>query len=95
MMEILLATGYNWSSITAPFEDIAENLIGNPLLIGGIVLLFFVLIVLASRIGFESMMVIMIPVLFLVFIWIPALQIIVGIMIGVLIGIGLLKWIRR
>lgn len=91
----VLVAGYNWSSLSAPFEDLATNLIGSPVLIGILVFLFFLLLMLVAKFDFETMVVVLVPVMFIVFFWIEQLRIIIGILLGILIGIGLLKWYRR
>lgn len=77
------------------FADLSNNLVTNPLLIGVIIFLFFTMFALFLFIPFGGLVVIEIPVLFLVFEYIPALRIVVGVLLGLLIGLGLLKWIRR
>ena len=85
----------NWDGIMNPIGDMFNGIFGSPLLVGLVGLLFFLMIALALKINFDSMVVVMIPVLFVVFGTVPQLQIIVGIMMGVLIGLGLIKWFRR
>jgi hypothetical protein len=84
-----------WDTFIDPFVYLAENLIGHPILIGVIIFLFITMFGLLMFIPFEAMTVIWIPMCLVVAIYIPPLQIVVAIMVGIIIGIGLLKWIRR
>ena len=85
----------NWSSITQPFADMGTDLIGQPALIGLIVLLFFLMFALILYLPFEAVVCIMMPTLFLVFLYIPPLKIVVAVMVGLMIGMALIKWVRR
>jgi hypothetical protein len=84
-----------FDSLIDTFTDLSNNLVSNPLLIGVIIFLFFTMFALFLLIPFGGLVVIEVPVLFAVFEFIPALRIVVGILLGLLIGLGLLKWIRR
>jgi len=84
-----------WDTFIDPFVYLAENLIGHPILIGVVVFLFLTMFGLLMFIPFEAMVVIWIPTCFLIAYYIPPLQIVVAIMVGIVIGLGLLKWIRR
>ena len=84
-----------WDSLINPFVYLAENLIGNPLLIGVVIFMFFTFFGLLMFIPMEAMVVIWIPTSFIVAIYIPPIQIIVGILVGILVGLALLKWVRR
>lgn len=84
-----------WTNITQPFSYLAENLLGDPLITGLVIFLFIMFFALMLYIPFEALVVIMLPTLFLVFNYIPQLQIVVALLVGILIGLGLLKWIRR
>jgi len=85
----------NWSSITQPFADMGTDLIGQPALMGLIILLFFMLFALTLYIPFEGVVVIMMPTLSLVFVYIPPLKIVVAVLVGLMIGMALIKWVRR
>ena len=84
-----------WDELINPFSDLANNLLGSPLLIGLTIFLFITFFALLMFIPFEALIVIEIPTLFVVFHYIPQLQMIIGILFGLLIGMGLLKWVRR
>ena len=85
----------NWSSITQPFADMGTDLIGQPALIGLIILLFFMMFALILYIPFEGVVCILMPTLALVFVYIPPLKIVVAVMVGLMIGMALIKWVRR
>lgn len=85
----------NWSSITQPFADMGTDLIGQPALIGLIILLFFMMFALVLYIPFEGVVCVMIPTLFLVFTFIAPLRIVVAVLVGLMIGMALIKWVRR
>lgn len=97
MLEALLffIMDVNWSSITQPLIDMGTDLIGQPSLIGLIVLLFFFLFALVLYIPFEGVVCIMIPTLYLVFDKLSPLRIVVAVMVGLMIGMALVKWVRR
>jgi len=84
-----------WDSLVNPFSSLADDLIGNPMLIGAVVFMFFILFMLVLFIPFEGMVVCLIPMFFIVFTWIPQLRIVVAIVVGIGIGLGLIKWVRR
>jgi len=86
------------ASLNTLAEQVGENLgeiIGSPLLVGLILVLFFTMFAMFLLIPFSALICIEIPLCFLVFEWIPTLRPVVGIMIGILIGLALVKWIRR
>jgi len=85
----------NWSSITQPFADMGTDLIGQPALMGLIMLLFFLMFALILYIPFEGVVAVMMPTLYIVFIYIKPLKIVVALMVGFMIGMALLKWIRK
>ena len=84
-----------FDTIIQQFEYLGNNLIGNPLLIGALIMLFFVLMMLVLFFPFEAMVVILIPLGFVVFNYIAGLRVIFAIMCGIAIGLGLIKWYKR
>ena len=84
-----------WNELLEPVAESLADMIGNPLLIGLIVLLFFSMFALFLLIPFSALLVIEIPLCFVVFEWVPQLRPVVGIMVGILIGMALIKWVRR
>jgi hypothetical protein len=84
-----------WSDLAAPFDTLAGDLIGSPLLIGGIVVIFISFFAMLLALPFEAMVVVWIPTGFLAIAFIPELRIVMGICLGFIIGIGLVKWVRR
>lgn len=84
-----------WNELLDPIGENLADMIGNPLLIGLIILLFFSMFALFLLIPFSALIVIEIPLCFMVFEWIPQLRPVIGIMVGILIGMALIKWVRR
>lgn len=84
-----------WDTLINPFVYLVEHLIGHPALIGVVIFLFFTMFALLMFIPIECLVVIWIPVSYIVAIYIPPIQIVVAVMLGLLIGLGLLKWVRR
>jgi hypothetical protein len=76
------------------FSQFANQVIGNPLLIGILVFLFIFFLCSVLLIPFEAMVIIFIPACFIIALWIPLLQLVCAILVGITIGLGLLKWIR-
>lgn len=91
IMTLMVSSG----GFLAPFEDLADNIIGNPLLIGAIIFLFFLMFAMYLRLPFTAVVIIMIPVSFLTFKYIPELRLVLAIMIAILVGLGLIKWTRK
>lgn len=85
----------SWGNLLEPIEDLAYNLVGNPLVMGAIIFIFITFFSLLLFIPFEAMVVIWVPTSFLMMIFIPVLRLVLGVLLGLLIGIGLLKWLRR
>ena len=56
-----------WDSLIDPFVTLADDLLGNPLLIGIVILMFFILFMTVLLIPFEAMVVPLIPMFFIVF----------------------------
>jgi len=83
-----------WETITNMFSNFADQVIGNPLLIGILFFLFIFFFCCVLFIPFEAMVVIFIPTCFVIAIWIPVLQLVCAILVGLTIGLGLLKWVR-
>ena len=84
-----------WDSLIDPFIYLTEEIIGNPLLIGVVFFLFITMIGLLMFIPIEAMVVVWIPTCFVVGSFIPSLQIVVGVMLGIVVGLAIIKWVRR
>jgi hypothetical protein len=84
-----------WDSMIEPFVYMAEELIGNPLLIGAVIFIFFTFFGLLMFIPYEAMVVIWIPASFVIAIYIPPIQILVAVILGIIVGLGIIKWVRR
>lgn len=74
--------------------DMLMGMFGNPLNIGIFLFVIFMAIGIFLRLGSDAMLVMMIPTLFAVFVFIPALRLIIGLGIGMMFGIAILKSIR-
>lgn len=74
--------------------DMMMGMFGNPLSIGIFLFCIFMAFAIFMRLGSDAMLVMMIPTLFAVFVFIPQLRLIIGLGIGMLIGIAILKTIR-
>lgn len=85
----------DWSSFLQPINTMMNDLFGSPLLIGGMVFIFITFFSMMFLIPFEALVVIWVPTIVLIWFWIPQLQVVLGICLGFIIGLGLLKWIRR
>lgn len=97
MMSLLLFLPVftTYGDLLNPINNMVNDMIGNPVIIGAMVFLWITFIGMLLFIPFEAMIVIWVPLTFLVGYWIPSLRIILGIMLGLLIGIGLIKWVQR
>lgn len=84
-----------WTNITAPIVDLSNDLLGSPILVAVIIFLFFFTFIIILYIPFVAGITVLIPTLYLVFQYVEALRIVVGILIGLVIGMGLIKWLRR
>lgn len=84
-----------WTTIMGLFGNFANETLGSPMLIGVIVFMFIMFFCLVLLIPFEALVVVMIPTCLLVALWIPVLQGVCALLVGLTIGMGLLKWIQR
>lgn len=83
----------------ATIESLIWNLFlgifGSQALIGIFLLVFLFGLCFVLRLTFDAIVGLSIPILVTVFIFIPELRLIFGILIGIFVGIGLLKLISR
>lgn len=78
--------------------DTIYNVFGNPLILGGFLIVFFVAFAVALRLSFEALIIALIPAMLFVFDIIPImspLKYLAAIGIGIFVGFALLKLIRR
>ena len=98
-MNILLLVMLGWNELIDPFvENFSVDLFHeNYLLIGGLVLLFFIMFILSLRFSSPLIAIIMIPILFWVNSWagMQNLLVIAGVILGGIIGAALLKWYNK
>jgi hypothetical protein len=76
------------------FGQFAEETLGSPMLIGILIFMFIFFFAMVLLIPFEALVVIMIPTCFLVAVWFPPLQLACAILVGLTIGLGLVKFIK-
>jgi len=88
-----------WENVTQLFGNFTNgsSILSNPLVLGLIILLFFAMLILALRFTFVLLVV---PMFLVIFIASEMglgvdIRVIVGIMLGVLVGLSILKWIRK
>jgi len=79
------------------FNEIYEamSMLMSDQIIGILIFLFFLIFTLILGLGMVIGSVVMIPALFLVFKYIPDMRIFVAIFLGLLVGLGLHKFINR
>ena len=68
---------------------------GSQALIGVFLLIFLFGLCFILRLSYDAMIGLSVPILVTVFVFIPELRLVFGIVIGILVGIGLLKLISR
>lgn len=85
----------DFSTFMQPIVNMLYDILGNPALIGATIFLFVTLFMMMLFIPFEAMVVIWIPLTAALWFYIPVLRIILGICLGFVIGLGLIKWFRR
>jgi len=88
---IVLSMGDVFSEI----HDSFATLLGSDLLLGALIFLFFLVFTLILGLGMLVGSVVLLPAMFLVFEFVPDLKIIVAIFAGLLVGLGLHKFINR
>ena len=82
-------------AVEAYVAESALSIVGDPALIGVMIALFFVGGVLVTQLSLDAALTVLIPAFFLVFVWIPELKILAGLIIGFLIFVGFMRVIRR
>lgn len=84
-----------FDSFTQPIGDLFRQILGSDLLIGIFIFLVVMLLVFIFGLGFLVGSVVLIPAMFLIFQYIPPLRIIFAIVMGLFVGLGLHRLIRR
>ena len=103
MLYPILAINLDWGDITNPIYELfmgnetsgITGIIGDEMLLGVFLLLVFMLLTFMFGLGMLVGSVVLIPALFSVFKWIPNLRIIVAMMLGILFGLALHRFIKR
>lgn len=75
--------------------DVFLSVFGDPIFIGIAILIMIVGLIAFARLGMAAAVVILIPSLFVTFVFIEPLRIIAAILIGVIIAFGLLRLLRQ
>lgn len=94
MLEFLLLLDI-WQDATGPIGDMFMQIFGSELILG--VFLFLILFILTFIFGLGMLVgsVVFVPAMFLVFRYIPSGRILIAIVLGLLVGMGLNRLIRR
>lgn len=80
------------------FHEIYETMhsvFGSDIILGAMIFLFFLVFTLVLGLGMLIGSVVLIPSMFLIFDFVPDLQIFVAIFLGLFVGLGLHKFINR
>lgn len=88
---IVMAT----SDIFGEIYETMHALFGSDLILGAIIFLFFLVFTLVLGLGMVIGSVVLIPAMFLIFDYIPDMRIFVAIFLGLIVGLGLHKFINR
>jgi len=91
----IMATSTYMQNTTDQFMNGLMDIVGNPMLIGLLLLIFFVFFIIALRISFDIAIVSFIPIMFIVSVFVEPLRLIFLIVLGLLIGIGVLRLIGK
>ena len=98
-MNLMLLIMISWNDLIQPFtENFTFDLFHeNYLLMGGLVILFFIMFILSLRFSSPLIAIIMIPILFWVNSWagMENLLVVAGVILGGIIGAALLKWYNK
>jgi len=94
-MNPLMAVSSYWTNTSDQFMNGLMDIVGNPMLIGLLILIFFVFFIIALRISFDLAIVSFIPIMFIVSVFVEPLRLIFLIVLGLLIGIGVLRLIGK
>lgn len=91
-----LFTGGNWTDPAGGGTHWVEGILGgDPIIIAIIMFLFFFILAGMFGLGMVIGSVVLLPLMFALFQYIPPLRIIVAIILGIVFGIGLHRIIRR
>ena len=88
---IVMATGDIFHEI---YESMS-TLFGSDLILGAMIFLFFLVFTLVLGLGMIIGSVVLIPAMFLIFDYVPDLRIFVAMFLGLIVGLGLHKFINR
>jgi len=91
----IFATPPYMNNFTQNFTDNFIQIVGNPMYIGLILILFFFFLIVVSKLTIDIAVVIYIPVILVCSVFIPPLRILFAIVIGILIAVGILRLIGK
>lgn len=92
---IIMDIAPSMQNFSQQFLDNFLDIVGNPMYIGLLVLLFFFFLIISVKITMDIAIVIYIPIIVVCSVWIPPLRILFGIIVGVLIALGILRLIGK
>ena len=95
MNNIILATSTYMQNASNEFMYNFLQIVGNPMLIGLLLIVFFSFVIISVRLGFNVALPIYIPIIFICSLWIEPLRFIFAIVLGILIAMGLLRLIAK
>lgn len=91
-----LFTGGNWTDPTTGIAHWSPGILGgDPTVIALIMFLFFFILIGLFGLGFLIGSVVLLPMMFALFQYVPPLRIIVAIVVGIIFGMGLHRIIKR
>jgi len=93
--KIVLDTSPYFTNASDSFMQNLLEIVGNPMLIGVILLLFFVFFIVMLKISFDIALVLFIPIMLIASVWLVPLRLIFFIIVGLLIGLGMLRLIGK
>ena len=72
------------------------QVVGNPLILGVIFIFYIVMMALSMRLNSPALLVIMIPTMVVASLWVGvAGKIFMGVALGVIIALALIRWVRK
>ena len=95
MNNIIFATSPYMQNASNEFMTNFLEIVGNPMIIGVLILLFITFLIVVSKLGFNVALPIYIPTIFICSLWIEPLRFIFAIVLGILISIGILRLIGK
>jgi len=95
MISLAVAGSSYMTNATDEFMNGLMQIVGNPMYIGLLFIILVIFIIIGLKLSFDIAIVTLIPAVFIASVWIEPLRLIFAIIIGLLIGIGVLRLIGR